>query len=604
ADREDPAIFVKFPIVSGALAGEASMVIWTTTPWTLPANVAIAIHPRHEYVVSNFQKEGSEKVERFVVAKALLEAFTEATAYREVNNQQAITGAELAGSEAQHPFLDRKSRIITAEFVTMETGTGQVHIAPGHGSDDYLAGVENGLPILSPVDEHGRFTEEVGVPVWAGKYVFDANKEVIEHLRENGTLLAEQIYKHSYPHCWRSKTPIVFRAVEQFFIKVDKLRSPALSAIDNVQWIPHWGRNRIYGTVESRPDWCISRQRSWGVPLPAFYEANGTPILNPALIRKSADLFEQHGTNLWFEKDDAWWIEQLGLPAGTTRRNDTLDVWLDSGMSHEAVLRHHPELRWPADVYIEATDQHRGWFQSSLMTSVALHEQAPYRTVITHGFVVDKDTRKKVSKSEQGTYKKPMNAEHFVGKYGADIVRLWASSVEFTHEVPFSEESFKVLTEAYRQFRNILRILLANLFDFKPVNASLEGATTIDHWMLSRLEDVIGTCRDAYAEYDFRKVFQTLNQFVTVDVSSLYIDITKDRMYCDAPDSPRRRATQTVIYSVFDSLCRLLAPVLAYTADEAWEFSGKTTSVHLELFPRVQSGIRNEELEQQVQEWL
>ncbi|MHA3773783.1 isoleucine--tRNA ligase [Verrucomicrobiota bacterium sgz303538] len=604
ADREDPAIFVKFPVVTGPLAGQASMVIWTTTPWTLPANVAIAVHSKQEYVVSNFKKDGGETIERFVVAKPLMEAFTQATGYQSVNAAQSVTGSELAGSEAQHPFLDRKSRIITAEFVTMESGTGQVHIAPGHGADDYLAGVENGLPILSPVDEHGRFTEEVGMPAWTGKYVFEANKEVIDHLRGNGSLLAEQIYQHSYPHCWRSKTPVVFRAVEQFFIKVDKLRGKALEEIDNVEWLPRWGRNRIYGTVESRPDWCISRQRSWGVPLPAFYDAKGTPILDPALIRKAADLFQQHGTNLWFEKDDAWWAEQLGLPAGTTRRNDTIDVWIDSGVSHEAVLKHHPELQWPADVYIEATDQHRGWFQSSLMTSIALNEKAPYRTVITHGFVVDKDTRKKVSKSEQGTYVKPMNAEHFVGKYGADIVRLWAASVEFTHEVPFSEESFKVLTEAYRQFRNILRILLANLFDFKPVNASLKGATTIDHWMLSRLEDVIGTCRAAYAEYDFRKVFQTLNQFVTVDVSALYVDITKDRMYCDAADSPRRRATQTVMYSVFDSLCRLLAPVLAFTADEAWEFFGKTTSVHLEEFPRVQQGVRNEALEQEVQEWL
>jgi isoleucyl-tRNA synthetase len=340
------------------------------------------------------------------------------------------------------------------------------------------------------------------------------------------------------------------------------------------------------------------------VPLPVFYDESGQPILSADNARKVADLVEQHGTNLWFEKDDAWWAEQLGLPAGTTRRNDTLDVWLDSGVSHEAVLRHHPELRWPADVYIEATDQHRGWFQSSLMTSIALNEAAPYRTVITHGFVVDKDTRKKVSKSEQGNYVKPMNAEHFVGKYGADIVRLWASSVEFTHEVPFSEESFKVLTEAYRQFRNVLRILLANVSDFTPESASLEGASTIDRWMLSRLQFVIATCRQAYAEYDFRKVFQTLNQFVTVDVSALYVDITKDRLYCDGADSPRRRATQTVMHEVFDALCRLLAPILAYTADEAWEFAGKQGSVHLQEFPAGDSSTRNEALEKQVEEWL
>ena len=632
ADREDPAIFVKFPVVTGPLAGEASMVIWTTTPWTLPANVAIALHPKHEYVVSNFRRDGEEGVQRFVIAKALLEVFTQATGFLPANAAKTFLGTELAGSEAQHPFLNRRSRVIVAEFVTMDTGTGQVHVAPGHGADDYVAGVENGLPILSPVDEHGRFTEEVGVPVWSGKYVFDANKEVIAHLREKGALLAEEVYRHSYPHCWRSKTPVVFRAVEQFFIRVSALRDDALKAIDSVTWLPHWGRNRIYGTVESRPDWCISRQRSWGVPLPVFYDVKGTPILDAALARKVADLVETQGTNIWFEHDDAWWAQTLGLPAGTTRRNDTLDVWLDSGISHTAVTAQRPELRggggdkWGkemgesggssvADVYIEATDQHRGWFQSSLMTSVAMYGVAPYKTVITHGFVVDKDTRKKVSKSQQGTYVKPMDAQHFVGTYGADIVRLWAASVEFTNEVPFSEESFKVLTEAYRSFRNILRILLANSEGRAPARptssgdqghagACPSGATLIDRWMLSRLQDVIAICREAYTEYDFRKVFQTLNQFVTVDVSALYVDITKDRLYCDAADSPRRRATQAVMACVFDALARLLAPILAFTADEAWEYFGKPTSIHLELFPEPNAELRDEALEAHFEQLL
>ncbi len=632
ADREDPAIFVKFPIVSGQLAGKASMVIWTTTPWTLPANVAIAVHPRQRYVVRAFRKKpanplqaaiGEEATpELFVIAEALLPAFVEAAGFEEVaflhEAEEAqvagdwllsgVTGSELAGSEAQHPFLDRNAKIITAEFVTMETGTGQVHIAPGHGSDDYLAGVQNGLPILSPVDEHGRFTEEVGVPVWAGKYVFDANKEVIEHLRERSALLGEQIYQHSYPHCWRSKTPVVFRAVEQFFIRIDAIRANALAAIDQVQWLPHWARNRIFGTVESRPDWCISRQRSWGVPLPVFYDEKGKPILDAALARKVADITERDGTNVWFERDDAWWSEAVGLPAGTTRRNDTLDVWLDSGVSHEAVLRNNPALTWPADVYLEATDQHRGWFQSSLMTSIALNGAAPYKTVITHGFVVDKDTRKKVSKSEQGTYTKPMNAEHFVGKYGADIVRLWASSVEFTNEVPFSEESFAVLTDAYRQFRNILRILLANLADF---DSGRQGGgrgkadlTTVDLWIMSRLQEVIATCREAYAAYEFRKVFQTLNNFCAVDLSALYVDITKDRMYCDAADSPRRRATQWVMQQTFDALARLLAPILAFTADEAWEFAGASGSVHLTTFPEIDEKWRDQALEARMTELL
>ena len=347
-------------------------------------------------------------------------------------------------------------------------------------------------------------------------------------------------------------------------------------------------------------------------------------MLDATIARKVADLVEKQGTNVWFEKDDAWWAQMLGLPAGTSRRNDTLDVWLDSGTSHVAVLQKTPELQplhekmdsdgkypfRPADVYIEATDQHRGWFQSSLMTSVALHAgRAPYRTVITHGFVVDKDTRKKVSKSAQGTYAKPMDAAHFVNKYGADIVRLWAASVEFTNEVPFSEESFAVLADAYRQFRNVLRILLANASGGAqapriPNAQLLDGATTVDLWMLSRLQGVIATCREAYAAYDFRKVFQAANQFVTVDVSALYVDITKDRLYCDAANSPRRMATQEVMGRVFDALARLLAPILAFTADEAWEFFGHAASVHVETFPELDSSLRKLEIERRVEDWL
>src|SRR5438067_5912402 len=400
AEREDPAIFVKFPIVSGPLANKASMAIWTTTPWTLPANVAIAVHPQHRYVAENFHHRETGKREMFIIAKALVPAFTQATNWDVDAGDEPVsfTGTDLAGTQTQHPFLDRISRVIVADFVTLGSGTGQVHIAPGHGADDYIAGAENGLPVLSPVDDHGRFTEEVGVPIWAGKYVFDANKDVVEHLRERNVLLGENIFRHSYPHCWRSKTPVVFRAVEQFFIRINELRGKALEAIEKVNWIPSWGRNRIYSTVESRPDWCISRQRSWGVPLPAFYDADGKPILDALLIRRVADLVEENGTNLWFEKDDAWWAASLGLPAGTSRRNDTLDVWIDSGVSHQAVLCKRMGIG-KADVYLEATDQHRGWFQSSLMTAVALRGAAPYRTCTTHGSGVDLDTRKKPSTS-------------------------------------------------------------------------------------------------------------------------------------------------------------------------------------------------------------
>jgi len=600
AKRTDPAIYVKFAASSGPLAElGASFVIWTTTPWTLPANVAIALHPRETYSLHSVTKAdaGNDLV---LVADKLWPQFAAETQVQEVAGEsRSFTGEELAGSEAQHPFLSRRSRIITADFVTMETGTGQVHIAPGHGKDDYIAGQQNGLPVLSPVDDDGKLTEEAGMPQWTGKYVFAVNKEIVEFLREQGSLLAAHDYTHDYPHCWRSKTPVVFRAVEQFFIRVDDIRGGALQAVDETRWLPHWGRNRIAGTVEARPDWCISRQRTWGVPLPVFYDQAGKPILDSAVVGKVADLVQEHGTNLWFEKGDAWWAQAVGLSEGTTRRNDTLDVWIDSGVSHEAVLRHRPELCFPADIYLEATDQHRGWFQSSLMTSIALNDCAPYRTVITHGFVVDKDG-KKISKSAE--YKKPTHAEHFVNEYGADILRLWVSTVQYTDEVPFGEDMFKQVAERYRGFRNVLRILLANLAGLETPDFS--GATTIDRWVLSRLQDVIAKCRAAYDAYDFRAVFEALNQFCAVDLSAVYVDITKDRMYCDAPDSPRRRATQSVMQACFDAVTRLLAPILAYTADEAWGYAGHTESVHLEIFPEADPALRDEVLEARMDEWL
>jgi isoleucyl-tRNA synthetase len=595
AEREDPAVLVKFPIVSGPLAAKASMVIWTTTPWTLPANVAIAIKDDYTYWLRRYRNEETGEEELFVLAKELVPAFEQATKWKLADDHvsQSFLGTELKDIETQHPFLDRRSRVILADFVTLEAGTGQVHIAPGHGADDYVAGVENGLPILSPVDDHGRFTEEVGVPVWAGKYVFDANREVVEHLRSRNVLLGEQVYRHSYPHCWRSKTPVVFRAVEQFFIRVDLLRQDALRAIDKVDWLPHWGRNRIYGTVESRPDWCISRQRSWGVPLPVFYDENNRPILDnplaPELARRVADLVELRGTNVWFDLTDAEILKEIGYGQHAwTRRNDTLDVWIDSGVSHEAVLRRRGELEFPADLYLEATDQHRGWFQSSLMTSIALNEVAPYRSVLTHGFVVDVDTKKKISKSAQGAYQKPSEADHYVNKYGADLLRLWVSSVNFTDDVPFSEEIFTRLSDAYRRIRNTLRILLANLHDFDGTREpQREQMTLVDRWILAKLQILVGTCREAYESLEFHRVYHSINQFCAVDLSSLYVDITKDRLYCDAPDSPRRRATQFCMSTVFDALCRLLAPVLAFTGEEAWAYFRPEESVHLQLFPDV-----------------
>jgi len=583
-DKASPAVFVKFPLLDGPLAGKASMVIWTTTPWTLPANLGLAVHPEFTYVVGRFELEG--RSETLVMVRELTEAFTAKTGFVLAESLQELRGRELEGAFAAHPFLDRQSKVILANFVTTETGTGIVHIAPGHGADDYSAGQQNGLAVLSPVDDEGKFTEEVGLPELVGVHVFKSNARIIEILAENGSLLGQEVYQHSYPHCWRSKTPIIFRAVKQFFISLDSIRGRALAEIDRVEWLPAWGRNRIFGTVEARPDWCISRQRTWGVPLPVFFDGDGKAILDAGLARRIADLVEKEGTNIWFEKSDEELAALLDLPAGSKKCRDTLDVWIDSGCSHAAVLDAHPELHSPCDLYLEATDQHRGWFQSSLMLSVAYRDAAPYKTVMTHGFVVDKD-KKKLSKSEAEKAGKPIDAAHFYNKYGADIVRLWVSSVDWQNEVPFGEELFKQVAEPYRRLRNTLRILLGNLDGFNPVTSpATADFTLLDRWILERLHVVTADCLKAYEAFEFRKVFNSLNQFCTADLSAIYIDALKDRMYCDAPASPRRLASQQAMHAVFTSLCKLLAPILAYTADEAWEHAPFTSgSVHEQDFP-------------------
>jgi isoleucyl-tRNA synthetase len=594
-DKESPAIFVKFPLTERRLQPaleNASIPIWTTTPWTLPANLGLAVHPEFTYVVGRFKNEIADREETLVIVRELIADFQTKTGFALSETLAEIKGRDLEGLEAQHPFLPRTSKVILANFVTTDTGTGVVHIAPGHGADDYVAGQQNGLGVLSPVDDEGKFTAEVGLGELVGKHVFQSNDRIIEILAESGHLLGREVYKHSYPHCWRSKTPIIFRAVEQFFISLETLRGKALEQIDQVEWLPAWGRNRIYGTVEARPDWCISRQRTWGVPLPVFFDENNKAILDPTLALKVAELVETEGTNFWFEHSDAEIAARLGLPAGVKKCRDTLDVWIDSGCSHVAVLDRHPELHSPCDLYLEATDQHRGWFQSSLMLSVGYRGTAPYKTVMTHGFVVDKD-KKKLSKSEAEKAGKPIDAAHFYNKYGADIVRLWVSSVDWQNEVPFGEDLFKQVAEPYRRLRNTLRILLGNLDGFQSGSApTAPEYTLLDRWILERLHEVVAECRKAYETYEFRKVFNSLNNFCTHDLSATYIDATKDRMYCDATNSPRRVASQCAMFAIFNAISRLLAPILAFTADEAWEHAPFTSgSVHEQDFPEPDSGF-------------
>ena len=599
-DKKSTAVFVTFALTGDEWAG-TSMAIWTTTPWTLPANLGIAVHSRFVYVTGEFTN--GEETQKLLVGRELLSQVEEKTGWKPVGELREVNGADLENLEAQHPFLDRTSKVILAEFVTADTGTGAVHIAPGHGADDYMIGTQYGMEVLSPVDDDGKFTSECGLDELVGVHVFTGNKRVVEILEEKKALLGAETYEHSYPHCWRSKTPIIFRAVEQFFISLDGLRETALKEIDEVEWLPKWGRNRIYGTVEARPDWCISRQRTWGVPLPVFFSADGEVILEADLARKVADLVEKEGTNVWFEKSDAELAELLGLPEGSKKCGDTLDVWIDSGSSHVAVMEKNPDVGVPADLYLEATDQHRGWFQSSLMLSVGYRDKAPYKSVLTHGFVVDKDTGKKTSKSDAKKKGKPTDAAHFYNKYGADILRLWVSSVDWQNEVPFGEDLFQQVGEPYRRLRNTMRILLANMEEVEqPAELPL-----IDRWMMERLQEIISECRDAYAAYDFRKVFTIVNQFCAYDLSAVYVDMTKDRIYCDAEKSPRRQASVWVMSQVFDTLVKLVAPILAYTAEEAWEHAGrleKEGSIHEQLFPEVNAEFSKSEASTQVEKLL
>ncbi|MFH1066299.1 MAG: isoleucine--tRNA ligase [bacterium] len=564
-DRNDPAIYVAFPLIAVCIAAKkfpenTSLLVWTTTPWTLPANLAAAVRANMEYVLA--ENEGRF----FIFAKSRLDAVSIASQLP-FKIHRSLKGEDLIDLFYHHPFLPRESRIYAADFVTEDSGTGIVHIAPGHGYDDYQLGMKHGLDLLSPVDENGKLTAECGVPELVGKYVFAANAPIVEMLKKSGHLLATESYTHSYPHCWRSKTPIIFRCVNQWFIKVVDLCQKALDAIDKVKWEPSWGVNRIRGAVESRPDWCISRQRAWGVPIPVFYDADDQPVLRADVVRKFAEIVKKEGTNVWFT--DEKMAVRLGLPSGLTKGADTLDVWIDSGFSYAAVMQKQMDY-FPADLYLEGSDQHRGWFQSSLLLSIALTGEPPYREVLTNGFVVDMDG-KKLSKSN--AHQKPAGLMEFVGQYGADVLRLWVASQDYRDDVPFSEEIFKRVTDAYRLLRNTLRILLGNLHDFDPAAHSVpeKDWTELDTYVIRRLQEAVKAILKAYENYEFHQVYHILNRFCAVELSSLYVDVLKDRLYCDAANDPRRRAAQTAMREIAETLCKLLAPLAPFTAEEAWQ---------------------------------
>ncbi len=597
------SVYVKFPVVGRP---GVSVVIWTTTPWTLPANLAVAYNSTFSYSLVQVGEE------QFIVSALLLPEVAQKCGWDGYQIVRSLEGAHLSRMEYEHPFCQRTGRFYAGDhFVDNATGTGFVHIAPGHGLEDYQLGLQNGLPIYSPVNDDGQFGWTTDLPEaqqmppdMLGKSILerhgksDANEAVLHELRARKVLLHQENYHHSYPHCWRSKTPVIFRAMDQWFIRIDHagFRESALREIGRLEWIPEWGRSRIEAAVKGRPDWCISRQRAWGVPIPAFYDATGQPILEPTVVRRAAELVEQHGSNVWFEKSagELWPAlrpEDWRGPEAATKSNDTLDVWIDSGSSSRAVIARRPELRgevkaFQCDMYLEGSDQHRGWFQSSLLLSLAGNGAAPFRTVLTHGFMVDAD-REKISKSKQGqgTYEKPQTAEAYVKKWGADVVRLWVASQDFRNDIVVSDERISKVSETYRAVRNALRYQLSNLFDFDPARHSIpeDELTGLDRWILEGFARLEQELDEAYGKSEFHVVYQKLSQFVAVELSAIYHDVVKDRLYTDPADSPRRRSTQTALWRMLTRLCKLLSPILVFTAEEAWEFipGTESASVHL-----------------------
>jgi isoleucyl-tRNA synthetase len=618
-EHSSPSIWVRFKVPAQEAENfglptdkPLSIVIWTTTPWTIPANLAIALNPDVDYVVAD------TGAERIIVAGALLAQVAAAAGLKEAPVVvKTVKGASLEKLAPRHPFIDRASPVVLADYVTTESGTGCVHTAPGHGAEDYQTGLRYGLEIYCPVADNGTYVDDGRIPAelvgattlesvedLAKKKTSPANIAVLRKLDGAGALFAKQKFTHSYPHCWRSKTPIIFRAVDQWFVGLDRAgtRETALAEISKIAaaggWIPAWGEARIRGAVESRPDWCVSRQRSWGVPIPVFYDGEKKGFLDAGVIRAVADKVEKRGSNVWFESSPAELLAGVALPAGwpdaasLSCGRDTLDVWLDSGSSHAAVLRRGKGgSTWPADLYLEGSDQHRGWFQSSLWTSVIAYGAAPFRAVLTHGFIVDEE-RKKISKSSE--YQKPQTSDAYIAEYGADVIRLWIASQDFRDDIPISKEILSHVGETYRLIRNTLRFELANLFDFDAARDAVapQEMDGLDRWALQQAGELTRACAAAYDAYEFHRVYQLCNHFCSVTLSATYHDILKDRLYTLGTTNPLRRSSQTAIHGILHALVRILAPIIPFTTDEAVSFAGSNTefgpgSVHLEDWPAI-----------------
>ncbi|MGI5892214.1 MAG: isoleucine--tRNA ligase [Bacillota bacterium] len=600
ADHKSASIYVKFAVQDGKgiLDEDTSFVIWTTTPWTIPANLAICLHPEYDYVL--LQGNG----EKFIVARDLVDNFWHSIGRKDTSYTvlAQYKGRDLEYITCRHPLLDRKSLVILGNHVTLEAGTGCVHTAPGHGMDDFFVGRQYDLDILSPLDNKGCFTEEAGP--FKGLDTKKGNKAVVKALEEAGALLHFNMFSHQYPHCWRCKTPILFRATEQWFASIDGFREKALEAVDNVRWIPAWGHDRIYNMIRDRGDWCISRQRTWGVPIPIFYCLDcGKPIINDQTIAHLQELFREHGSSIWFAKEAHELIPE-GLTCPTcssqkfTKETDIMDVWFDSGISNLAVLEHREGHQWPADLYLEGSDQHRGWFNSSLCISVATRGVPPYKQVLTHGFLVD-EKGYKLSKSK-GNAVDPLKV---IDNMGADVLRLWVASADYRNDMVNSPQIMKQVSESYRKIRNTARYLLGNLYDF-DINKNMvtyADMSEIDRWAMIKLHKLIERVNNAYENYEFHIVYHAIHNFCVVDMSTFYLDVVKDCLYTELPNDPKRRSVQTVLYYIADALVRLLTPVLAFTSEEIFSFLPKNydapPSVQLLDFPQADQSLYDDKLE-------